>query len=89
MPLPSFYASAERARTWSVARATAFGAGIGALAALVKTFAPLHGSGSATARVFEYVLETAAAAAAFALLCAGAAVLRNVVARRFIWPEMR
>jgi hypothetical protein len=30
-----------------------------------------------------------ARAAAFALLGAGAAVLRNFIARRFIWPKLR
>jgi hypothetical protein len=85
MPLPSFYASAERARAWSLARAAAYGGGLGALAALLKTFEPARSGGSAAAHVFEI----AAAAGAFALLCAGAAFLRNFIARRFIWPEMR
>jgi len=87
MPLPSFYVSGERQRTWSVARAATYGSGLGVLAALFKTVAPLHGTGSAavTAAAAD-VLEIAAAAFAFALLCAGAAVLRNFIARRFIWP---
>jgi hypothetical protein len=34
-------------------------------------------------------LEIAGIALAFALLCAGAAALRNFIARRLIWPEMR
>jgi hypothetical protein len=85
MPLPSFHAATEHAQTWSIPRAAAYGAGLGALAALFKTLGALHGSGSAPA----LVLEVAGAAAAFALLCAGAAVLRNVLARRFIWREMR
>jgi hypothetical protein len=34
-------------------------------------------------------LEIAGAALAFALLCAGAAALRNFIARRLIWWEMR
>ena len=37
--LPSLYASGDGARAWSLARAAAYGAGIGALAALVKIFA--------------------------------------------------
>jgi hypothetical protein len=85
MPLSSFFVSADRARPWSVARAAAYGAGIGALAALIKTLGPLHGAGSPAARV----LEIAEIGAVFALLCAGAALLRNFVARRLIWPELR
>jgi hypothetical protein len=85
MPLPSFYVPAERARAWSVARAASYGAGLGALAALFKTFASERGVVS----VPVHVLEVAAAAVAFALLCAGAAALRNYIARRLIWPEMR
>jgi hypothetical protein len=34
-------------------------------------------------------LEIAGVALAFALLCAAAAALRNFIARRLIWPEMR
>ena len=37
--LPSLYASGDGARAWSLARAAAYGAGIAALAALVKIFA--------------------------------------------------
>jgi hypothetical protein len=85
MPLPSFYASTERARAWSVTRAAAYGAGVGALAALFKTFGPLHGAAPAAARVFEI----AVVAAVFALSCGAAALLRNFVARRFIWPDLR
>lgn len=76
MPLPSFFVSADRARAWSVARAAAYGAGIGALAALFKTFGPGH-AGSVTP-----VIEIAGAAAVFALLCAGAAALRNFILQR-------
>ena len=78
--LPSLFASGDGARDWSIMRAAAYGAGIGALAALLRTFGPLHNAGSA----FAHVWEIAAAALAFALLCAGAAALRNAVARRLI-----
>ncbi len=85
MPLPSFHVSAQQPRPWSIARAAAYGAGIGALAALFKTIGPLHAGGPAFARV----LEIAAITAVFAALCAGAAFLRNVVGRRFIRPDLR
>jgi hypothetical protein len=80
--LPSFYASADGARPWSLTWAAAYGAGIGVLAALVKVFA-LHLRGAAGAPLWEI----AGAALAFALLCAGAAALRNFLARRLIWPQ--
>ena len=80
--LPSVYASGDGARAWSLARAAAYGAGIGALAALVKIFGLRQGG--ATAAPFWDVAE---AAVAFALLCAGAAALRNFLARRLIWPQ--
>jgi len=83
--LPSFHASTDNARAWNVARAAFYGAALGAAAALVKILGPWHAGGSAAARA----LEVAAAAIAFALLCAGAAALRNFVARRLIWPQMR
>jgi hypothetical protein len=86
MPLPSLYASAGRAQAWSVTRAAAYGAGLGALAALFKAFkafGPLHGPGAAAA----HVVEIAVAASVFALLCAGAAALRNFIARALIWRE--
>jgi hypothetical protein len=77
--LPSLYASGDGARAWSLARAAAYGAGI---AALVKIFA-LRQGGAAAAQLWE----VAEAAVAFALLCAGAAALRNFLARRLIWPQ--
>ena len=85
MPLPSLFISGDRARAWSMTRAAAYGAGIGALAALFKTIAPPHQAGSPVTNFFEI----AGAALAFALLCAGAAALRNFLARRLIWPELR
>jgi hypothetical protein len=78
--LPSLCASGDGARAWSLARAAAYGAGIGALAALVKIFA-LRQGGAVAAQFWE----VAEAAVAFALLCAGAAALRNFLARRAIW----
>ncbi len=83
MPIPSLYISKDGTRAWSVWRAAAYGAGVGALAALFKTFGPSHGSGSGALSV----PEIAAAALAFAVLCAGAAALRNVIVRRLIWRE--
>jgi hypothetical protein len=83
--LPSLFASGKNAQAWSLWRAAACGAVVGSLAALFKVFGPLHATGSAVTPVWEI----AGAAGAFALLCAGAALLRNVVARRLIWPDLR
>ena len=80
--LPSLYASGDGARPWSLVRAAAYGAGIGALAALVKIFGLRHGGAPAAP-----FWELAGAALAFALLCSGAAALRNFLARRAIWPQ--
>jgi len=85
MPLPSLFISRKDAQAWSIPRAGAYGAGIGALAALFKVLEPLHERASVVAGL----AEIAGAALAFALLCAGAAALRNAIARRLIWPEMR
>jgi hypothetical protein len=83
--LPSLFASGENERTWSVSRAAAYGAAVGAVAALFKILGPLQAPGGAATRV----LEIAGAALAFALLCAGAALARNLIARRFVWPKLR
>ncbi len=80
MPLPSFFAPGNSTRVWSITRAAVYGAGIGALAALFKTLGPRHEAGSVPADF----LEIAAAALAFALLCAAAAALHNFFARRLI-----
>ncbi len=80
MPFPSFFVSGDGTRTRSVRRAAAYGGGIGALAAFFKTLGSLHAAGSARA----HLLEIAAAALAFALLCAAAAALHNFIARRLI-----
>jgi hypothetical protein len=82
MPIPSLCLT-DGARTWNVARAAAYGAGIGAIAGLLKTFG--------LSRTIDLgpgdVLRVLAAALAFALLCAGAATLRNFIARRVVWHE--
>lgn len=66
-------------------RAAGYGTAVGALAGLLKMLGPLRQAGS----VPGHILEIVGAALAFALLCAGAAALRNFVARRLIWPEIR
>jgi hypothetical protein len=78
--LPSLFTSAEDARPWNVPRAALYGAGIGLLAALLKTLGPFRGAELA----LPFVLEAIIAVAAFALLCGGAALLRNVLVRRFL-----
>jgi hypothetical protein len=80
MPIPSLYPSGDGARGWSVPRAAACGAGIGALASFFKTFGPLR---DAAPDAVSF-LQIAGATLVFALLCAGAAVLRNSIARRLI-----
>jgi hypothetical protein len=57
---------------------------LGALAALFRTFGPFR---LAHADLAGNLAEIAAAAFGFALLCAGAAALRNFIARRLIWQE--
>jgi hypothetical protein len=93
MPLPSLYIAGNGARAWSIARAAAYGAGIGALAALLKAIGPLREAGLGTENLTEKLAsnfaEIAGVAIAFALLCVGAAALRNFIARRLIWPEVR
>jgi hypothetical protein len=83
MPLPSLYISGDKPRQWSVTRAAAYGAALGAVAALLKTLALSHQA------IATSVPEIAGAAVGFALLCAAATALRNFVARRLIWPELR
>jgi hypothetical protein len=82
MPLPSLYVSGDKPREWNIARAAAYGAALGAVAGLLKTFGLAHQA------VATSVPEIAGVALGFALLCAGAASLRNVIARRLIWPEL-
>jgi hypothetical protein len=91
MPLPSLYVSSDKARAWSVTRAAACGAAVGALAGLFKTLAALHQAiapgGQAGGSLPTNLSEILGAALGFALLCAGAAAVRNFIARRLIWPE--
>ncbi len=69
-------------------RAAAYGAGIGALAALFKIFGPLRATAALangpSDNLAANFLEIAGVALAFALLCAGAAALRNYIGRRLI-----
>ncbi len=83
MPIPSLYLATDGARPWNVARAAAYGAGIGAIAGLFKTFQMGHAGDPASGSV----LQVFAASLVFALLCAGAAALRNFIARRVVWHE--
>ena len=79
--LPSFHLSHDKTREWSIARAAMYGAALGLLGGLFKTVDPLH-QGDATG-----ALEIIGATVGFAALCAGAAALRNAVAR-LIWPNL-
>jgi hypothetical protein len=81
MPFPSLYFVVDGMRPWSVARATVYGGAIGALAAVFKIFGSSHNDFSNGSRV----LEIAVATLGFALICAGAAALRNFIARRLVW----
>jgi len=81
MPLPSLYVSAEKPREWSVAHGAACGAALGAAVGLLKTLGLSHQA------IATSIPEVAGAILGFALLCAGAAALRNAIAR-LIWPEM-
>jgi uncharacterized membrane protein len=83
MPLPSFYVSGDKPRAWSVVRAATYGAALGAVAGLFKMLGLTHQAAATS------VTEIVGVTLAFALLCAGAAALRNVIARRLIWPELR
>lgn len=81
--LPSLFQSSENAQAWSVVHAAGYGAVIGALAALFKTLGPLHAA-NAGSSLTGRAAEIAGAAVVFALLCAGAAALRNFLARRLV-----
>ena len=80
MPIPSLYPDNEGARDWRLTRAAAYGAGIGLAAALFKMLGPSNDKIWVPARFFEL----AEAALAFALLCAAAAFVRNMLARRLV-----
>ena len=83
MPLPSLYIFGDQPRAWNIAHVAAGGAALGAVVGLLKTVGFSHQA------IAVSIPEIAGAILGFALLCAGAAALRNVVARRLIWPEMR
>jgi len=83
MLIPSLHRSSDRAQSWSVARAAALGAVIGACAGLFKALGPLHAPGTQASNLAEIV----GAALGFALLCVVAAALRNAIARWFIGRE--
>jgi hypothetical protein len=85
--LPSFYVSGDKARPWSVSRAAALGAGIGLIATLFKLLAPLHGP-VVLGGIAANLPQIAGAVLGFAGLCAGASALRNIIARRLIWPDL-
>jgi hypothetical protein len=63
----------------------AYGATIGAIAAAFKLFAPWSEPHAMLAGAEELL----GAALAFALLCGLAAAMRNFIARRVIWPNVR
>ncbi|HEX3938008.1 MAG TPA: hypothetical protein VHX43_10940 [Xanthobacteraceae bacterium] len=70
---------------WNTARAMAFGAAIGAVAAGFKLLAPWN----ATLGVAAMAREIVGAALAFALLCGLAAAARNFAVGRLIGPKAR
>jgi hypothetical protein len=72
-------------RLWHSGRAALYGAIVGVLAATFRLFGPWSEPHTAAANIGEIV----GAALAFALLCAGAAALRNLIARRLLWREGR
>jgi hypothetical protein len=93
MPLPSLYVSGDKARAWSIARGAAYGAVLGALAGIFKRFAPLREasplSGQTSEKFLAGIAEIAGAALGFALLCAFATAVRNVIARRLVWRDFQ
>jgi hypothetical protein len=88
MPLPSLYQSGQNATPWNVVHAAGYGALIGALAGLFKALGPFRAA-NAVASLTGGGKEIAGAALVFALLCAGAAALRNFLARRVVWHDGR
>jgi hypothetical protein len=73
-------------RPWNTVRAVIYGAALGFAAAAVKSFAPWSEPYDGGLAMIE---EFAGATLAFALLCGVAAALRNFVARRLLWRELR
>ncbi|HEY2535311.1 MAG TPA: hypothetical protein VGJ20_46715 [Xanthobacteraceae bacterium] len=90
MPFPSLI-STEGSRDWNVTRAAAYGAAIGAVAALFKTLSPLREAAGTNffVQLTASIWEIVAATFAFALLCAGAAALRNFLRHQLMWSRMR
>jgi hypothetical protein len=80
VPLPSLYPGQKGARDWRLARSAVYGGCIGLAAALFKMLGP---SGERT-WTSATLLELGEAVVAFALLCAAAAFLRNLLVRRFV-----
>jgi hypothetical protein len=62
-----------------------YGAGIGFVAALIKAFGPFH----VVDRVLPLALDIGVVVLAFTLLCAGAALLGNLLMRRLQDPAPR
>ena len=84
MPLLFYRGADDRPqRAWNTAHAAGYGALIGAAAALFKIIAPWNEAHSLAANAREVI----GAALAFALLCAFAAALRNVISQRLIWRD--
>jgi hypothetical protein len=82
---PSLHRSEPNTQPWSVGRAALYGAFIGALAALFKSWAPLRLTAEIPSHGLSAVaVEVVGAAISFALLCAAAAALRNFLARRLM-----
>jgi hypothetical protein len=83
--LPSLHRSETTVQQWSIGRAAAYGAFIGALAALFKAWAPLRLTAEIAGRGLSAVaVEVAGAAIGFALLCAAVVALRNFLARQLV-----
>jgi hypothetical protein len=80
MPLSSLYPVKERDRDWRLTRAALYCACIGLAAALFKMLGSVGGRTWTSARL----LDLGEAAFAFALLYVGAALLRNMLVRRFV-----
>ena len=87
MPLPSLFRSQDTARPWNLAHAALCGAGIGALAGLIKTVNPFRVA--PLENLTDHLTDIALAALGFALLCVAAAALRNFIARHLIWDGRR